>query len=121
MVAFLCSCDPGHAVVISNHSTDSKHVAVVLTNKRRFQALDSITIVDSPNRYQISVLKDVSTHSYSFILEKGTDAILQQGIGAPDLSDKIIINNNDTIALDNKDKVRIQKQGISTLIKVDLE
>lgn len=117
----LSSCDPGFAVVIQNKSGDVRHIEVLATNERKFDYLDSISIIDSPLRVNIPVLINRSKLSYSFPLEEGNEAVLQQGIGGPDLNERIVIDKTDTILLNKDKRVQIKKYGMSTSVKVELQ
>jgi hypothetical protein len=115
------SCDPGYAVIASNRSTGERKVEVVMTDNRRFQAIDSIFIIDSPSGFKVPIKKDKSRLSYFFTLKRGKDAILQQGIGAPDLTEKVIVQSSDTIYLNNDKRVNIKKDGRSTSVTVEIK
>jgi len=124
LLLLLSSCDPGFSVILSNQSSTSKNVKVIVTNKDKINYLDSIAIIDSlyiSERLMIAVSKDTNANSYSFILEKGKSAVLQQGIAGPDLTEKIITNFSDTISLSGDRRVIKERKGIGTLITVRLE
>ena len=123
LLFFLSSCDPGHVVILSNQSLKDKEIRVIVADKRKIILLDSIAIIDSenaPKRFMIAPLKDSTTNSYFFTLHKGKCAILQQGIGSPDLTEKIIVDHSDTILLTNDKRIIKKKEGISTSITVQL-
>ena len=120
----LSSCDPGYSVILSNQSLTDKNITVKVTNMNKIQYLDSIAIIDSVNgieRLMVRISKDTNANSYSFTLEKGKTAVLQQGIGGPDLSEKIIVDLRDTILLSGDRRVIQKREGISTLITVRLQ
>jgi hypothetical protein len=124
LLFILSSCDPGYVVVLSNQSLKDKDIRVIVADKRKIILLDSIAIIDSenaPKRFMLAPLKDATTNSYFFTLHKGKCAILQQGIGGPDLSEKIIIDHSDTILLSNYKRIIKKKQGLSTSITVKLD
>lgn len=117
----LMSCDPGYSVVAANRSSGERKIEVVMTDTRRFHALESIFIIESPQGVKVSIDKNVNRLSYSFILEKGKDAIIQQGIGAPDFTENIIVENKDTFFLKNDSRVNIKKEGISTSVTIEIK
>ena len=120
----LSSCDPGHVVILSNQSLEDKNIKVIVTDKHKIHYLDSIAIIDSVNalgRLMIAISKDSNANSYSFTLEKRKNAVLQQGIGGPDLTEKIIVDFTDTISLIKDKRITTKKEGISTAMTVRLE
>jgi hypothetical protein len=120
-VVLLTSCDPGFSVVMQNNSGVPKNIEVLPANKRKLDYVDSMDILDSSLRVKIPVVINRNKLSYSFMLEQGKKAILQQGIGGPDLDEIIVINKTDTILLKKDKRVIIKKHGISTSVKVELQ
>ena len=118
---FCSSCDPGYVVIFNNQSKMNINLEVCNDSSSRLNYIDSIRILDSLNPSEISTIavpKNIRENSYSFDLGKGKSAMLQQGIGAPKLKEKIIVDHKDTIALSNDKRVVKEKSGISTRINI---
>jgi hypothetical protein len=114
----LYSCDPGYIVVLDNKSQTDKYISVINVNQNKLLYTESIIITDTsgPDPFlnttpkQGVTIEKTSSASYSFVLEKGREAILQNGLGGPDLREKIIVDRGDTISL-TKDKRSVIKRG----------
>ena len=119
----LYSCDPGYMVVLDNKSQTDKHISVINVDQNKLLYTESIIITDTsgPDPFlntapkQGVTIEKTSSVSYSFVLEKGREAILQDGLGGPDLREKIIVDHGDTISL-TKDKRSVIKRGLCTLL-----
>ena len=98
-------CLQNHVFFITNHSSKDAYVEV-FTVSEKLRKIDSVEIIHdmSPN-YRVRINKNEDLNSYSFILLKGHDAIIQNGTGTLDLSGKIVINKSDTIMLRNSNRV----------------
>jgi hypothetical protein len=127
LLEMLGSCDPGFMVVLTNKSSNDKAVKVIDENKERVQFMDSISIADTGRGFfsnttlrQPRAVKKTSENSYSFILEKGKEALLQNGIGGPDLNQKIIVNLNDTIFLNQDKRSVIKRKFMYTSVRVSV-
>ena len=117
----LLACDPGHTVILRNDTKEERKIEVVLADERKLSALDSIDIVDSLKRNTISITKDARRRSYSISLEPGKVAVLQQGIGSPDLTERVIVDNLDTIELGKDKRVNFKKEGVSTTVTIEIK
>ena len=127
LLGLLASCDPGFMVVLTNKSSNDKYVEVIDVNKERVQFMDSIFVADTSRGFfsnqtarQPRIVKKTSENSYSFTLEKGKEALLQNGIGGPDLNQKIIVDINDTIFLNNDKRSVIKRKFMSTSVRVSV-
>jgi hypothetical protein len=114
-------------VVLTNKSSNDKYVKVIDVNKERVQFMDSIFVADTSIGFfsnqtvrQPRTIKKTSENSYSFTLEKGKEALLQNGIGGPDLNQKIIVDFNDTIFLKNDKRSVIKRKFMSTSVRVSV-
>lgn len=119
---FCSSCDPGYVVILNNQSKNIISIEVSGNDSIRLNYKDSIRITDNINPTEINTIaikKNTSRDSYSFDLGKGKSVILQQGIGAPKLKEKIIVDHKDTIVLNNDRRVVREKNGISTQININ--
>jgi hypothetical protein len=121
LLSLLYSCDPGYAVVLQNNSTKDRNIKVITTDGYKFTYRDSVSILDSIKRIEIPAFKNSNELSYTFTLESGKEAVLQQGIGGPDLTEKVVIENADTIHLDSDKRVHTKKYGMSTAVRVTIE
>lgn len=123
LLFLLSSCDPGYVVILRNQSIKDKNITVI--NDRRAQSTDSIALTGSLDKQgvaKITVFKDTNKNSYSFLLGKGKNAVLYQGIGGPDLSEKLVIDSSDTLALNGDKRVIITRQGMrGTTVDIKLE
>ena len=119
----LISCDPGYAVKIENYSASSKNILVITppTDTLTLKYKDSIHIIYQDSGYKIALQKDFNNHSYTFVLDKNKTAILNQGIGFPDLNQTLVINSNDTIHLKDKKRVNIKRSFMSTSIIIQIK
>ena len=114
----LSSCDPGYSVNLINQTDGDRNIKVIVTNEYKIKLMDSILIYEPPFPIvSVKIFKDLKQMSYTFILEKGKTAILQRGIGGPDLTEKIIIENTDTINMKSDKRVKIKKQNVFRYFK----
>ena len=128
---FLISCDPGFAVVLSNNSNTTRVRKIIETNKYKVARIDSIRMADSSKNTFFErdipiatpvIAKDTTANTYSFILEKGKKALIQHGMGGPDMSQKIIVATADTIAIQKKEsRVKIKRRLMSTSVHITVE
>jgi len=125
----LYSCDPGYIVILSNKSPTDRHISVINVNQNRLLYTDSIFVTDTSvldpflntASKQATKIEKTSSDSYSFVLEKGKEAILQNGLGGPDLREKIIVDRGDTILM-KKDKRSVMKRKfMSTSVRVTIQ
>lgn len=124
LLLILSSCDPGYVVILNNQSSKDKSIKVLLVNATKLEYMDSIPLIDSLGtleKLKIPVCKASNSNSYTFILSKGKRAVLQQGIGGPDLREKVIVDLSDTILLNNDIRVKKEKHGISTSVTIMLQ
>ncbi|HRN56801.1 MAG TPA: hypothetical protein PLL71_10135 [Agriterribacter sp.] len=124
LLLIFSSCDPGYVVVLSNQSSKDKSIEVVLNKATNLKYKDSIPSIDSLGSFEklkIPVSKDTKSNSYTFTLDKGKKAVLQQGIGRPDLDEKVIVDLTDTILLNIDTRIKIERHGISTSMAILLE
>jgi len=125
----LTSCDPGFAVVLNNNSNKERNVTVSRVSKHELLEKDSIAISDTSqldvlatrNRQKILVAKDTLHNSYSFVLGSGKRALLDRDIGGPDIRQKIIIDQHDTIALRRDKRTKIHRQFMYTLVSTTIQ
>jgi len=125
------SCDPGFSVVLSNNSQADKNITVLVNDKYPFRLRDSVLITDTLVSFfepYKSHVTNIVTHpsqagnAYSFQLEKGKKVLLQNGIGGPDLSQRIVVNNTDSISLSKKEKrVLIKRKFMYTTVNIKVE
>ena len=127
LLELLASCDPGFMVILTNKSSNDKYVKIIDVNKERVQFMDSISVADTSVGFfsnqtvrQARTVKKTSENSYTFTLEKGKEALLQNGIGRPDLNQKIIVDLNDTIFLNNDKRSVIKRKFMSTSVRVSV-
>lgn len=122
----LASCDAGFSVIISNKSYNDRQIKIVEMNKYGLQFIDSMLVSDTSDRYFSSNkiesrTKDTSNNSYSFVLEKGKQALLQSGIGSPDSTQQVIIDYNDTILLKKDKRCVIKRKPWSTSVVITVD
>ena len=121
LLVTLSSCDPGFSVVLSNKSMKERNIKVITVNEQKLTYLDSISIVDSRAQFKIPVLRNKNERSYAFALQPGKEAILQGGIGGPDLREKVIVDGTDTILLKGDKRVHIKKHWLGTAVTIMIE
>lgn len=124
LLLIFSSCDPGYVVILNNQSSKDKSIKVILNNVTKLKHIDSIPFIDSSDTFEklkIPVLKDTNSNSYTFTLDKGKKAVLQQGIGGPDLDEKIIVDLFDTILLKTDKRVIKEKHGMSKSVTIFLQ
>jgi len=129
LAEMLCSCDPGYSVILTNRSQVDRDVKVTAVNKDQLHLIDSISVADTSGEGFFSnmtakqrlAVKKTSNDSYSFVLAGGKEALLQSGIGGPDLNQNIIIDINDTILLRHDRRSVIKRKFMYTSVKVILE
>jgi len=69
-----------------------------------------------------NVVNNGRSSSYSFTLEKGKQVWLQHGTGFPDRSQKIVVNDSNTILLRKKEKrVAVKRSFMSTAVNIKVE
>ena len=122
----LVSCDPGFAVILNNNSDKDKNVTVSKVPRQELLDKDSIAIADTSQmdfysgnikRQNIFLSKkDTLNNSYSFVLGKGKRALIQGGMGWPDLNQKIIVDKFDTISLKQDKRTVIRKKVMYTSV-----
>ena len=127
----LISCDPGFSVVLSNNSNTTRTVKIVETNRNKVARTDSIPMANnSKNSFfergtagMIPVIsKDTTANTYLFVLEKGKKALIQFGMGGPDMSQKIVVANADTISIHKKEpRVKIKRRLLSTSVHINVD
>ena len=127
-ILFLTSCDPGFGIVLTNESNRIRQVKVVKAKKNKLRYTDSIAIFYNSGQYfygdsllkKTLIIKDTSENLYSFHLDKGNKALLEADVGFPNMSQKIIVDNIDTIFLKTDKRVKIKKKGFSTEVTVTI-
>ena len=137
LLIFICaisfsSCDPGYAVILYNRSNEAKQFQVIKPSyyeKSVMHINDSLLIKDISEskddsrlkKEMILIVKDTINNSFSFTLEKNKSTIVEKGIGWPDVKQKIIINNRDTILLNNDKRVTIKKKLTYSNINISVD
>jgi hypothetical protein len=127
----LTSCDPGFAVILNNNSDKERNVTVNNISRQELSNKDSMVIADTSSldffsdkikRQKILLAsKDTVNNSYSFTLEKGKRALLQGGVGWPNFSQIIVIDNQDTILLRKDKRTLTRKKFMYTLVSTTIE
>ncbi len=127
----LISCDPGFAVILNNNSAKERYVTVSKVPRQELASRDSMTIGDTSHldffsdktKRQNIVLtrKDTLNNSYSFVLGKGKRALLQGGMGGPDLNQKLEIDNYDTISLKQDKRTIMHKKFMYTFVSTTIQ
>ena len=117
----LLSCDPGYVVLISNRSNKEKSIKVIVSHANKVRSRDSIAIITHQKRVNFPVTKNEVEPSYFFLLGKGKEAIIDQGIGGPDFRERIVVDNEDTIALRNSRRVMIKRRWMSTSVEITID
>ena len=113
---FIEGCDPGYAFIVSNKTANTISIQIIDPN-RSLEHRDSIMVYDtlisefSGNniKRKAPVNKDNFNNSYSFMLSKYEDALVEYGIGSLRLNQKIIIDEKDTLLLE--DQPRLTRAG----------
>lgn len=124
----LCSCDPGYSVILSNKSQTARHIKVIDVNENKVLSTDSISVADTSDQEfftaaapkEIVKVEKTSSDSYTFILEKGKEALLQNGIGGPNLNEKIIVEESDTFWLNKDKRSVIKRKFMYTSVRVTI-
>ena len=124
----LYSCDPGYNVILSNKSQTARHIKVIDVNENKVLSTDSISVADTSDQEfftgatpkEIVNVEKTSSDSYTFILEKGKEALLQNGIGGPNLNEKIIVEESDTIWLNKDKRSVIKRKFMYTSVRVTI-
>ena len=114
----LGACCAGHSLVLDNNSGQDQQVTVLErpTGYCARKGVVSITAADEKkfikkNTQNIDfTLIDSSLHAYAFILPKGKKALLQNGIGFPDMDQVLILNHSDTISLRSDRRVTVNQR-----------
>ena len=128
LILFCClllvfsSCSPVYSIVLNNQSAIEKNIKVMVTDRKKLYNTDSVLISRLGKDRTIPLVKDSDNLSFSFLLQKGDDAIIQQGSGGPDMKEKIVIDNTDTIHLQQPDsRVTITKKSLSTSVVINIK
>lgn len=117
----IASCDPGFSLVLRNRLPVDKQVRVFVNDKNKFNYIDSIPITDSFSNIKIPVEKSPTDFSYSFVLQKGKEAVIQSGLGGPDWTQKMVIGNRDTLVLKTDKRVQVSRKHWSTHVLIELK
>lgn len=113
-LSFLYSCEPYYDVVLTNNSGKTRCVKFIGSDEYKIEKSDSITIAESPSSLnspekRVSkeiLIKDMINHSFTFYLDSGQSARLQSGIGFPDMNQRVVIDNSDTILLKTDRRIK---------------
>jgi hypothetical protein len=114
----LTACDPFHSLVVSNDSKQDKSIQIVMPDEvyNSFGLRDSLLFESNEKKGNVQtktvkrpVTKDSLTKSYSFVLPSQQNAIIEFGLGARPIKQKIIIDNTDTVIVKPNSK-RIKKK-----------
>lgn len=127
IVSSLISCDPGFSIVVSNNSNAGKKVKVINSDKYFLPDSNFLEIsnllkgdfyVSGSENARIPLLaKDTIEYSYSFFLDSGKTALLKAGTGGPDLSQRIITMDYDTIYFRKDQRVQLKKKFLFSTLK----
>ena len=128
VLEMLCSCDPGYSVILSNKSQTARRIKVIDVNANKVLSTDSISVADTSDQEfftgatpkEFVNVEKTSSDSYAFILEKGKEALLQNGIGGPNLNEKIIVEESDTIWLNKDKRSVIKRKFMYTSVRVTI-
>ncbi len=117
IIIIFCSCCAGHSVTLSNNSDKDRIVKIIEDgySTRPFKNYVETNDITRKNfsrkkAERIQFTSDSVGSSYSFLLGKGQKALIQSGLGFPDMNQKIVINNSDTISLRHDRRIKVKKR-----------
>ncbi|MFT3679374.1 MAG: hypothetical protein QM791_03825 [Ferruginibacter sp.] len=127
LLSFIYSCDPGYSIILSNNANEKQEVKVI--GKYHTLINDSVKTTDisgssffsEKNKFtNIPITgKDTTENSYTFFLDQGQRALIGYGMGVPNMKQKMIIVNNDTIDFRKDNRVTRKQEFLSTTLLVD--
>jgi hypothetical protein len=121
----MAACDPGFGVHLTNNSPADVRVQVIETRKEIFARLIPLMAAGNQGPYRDTVWSTIdSTGSgfvFGFVLKQGLGAILQRGIGGPNMQQKIVINEADTINLMTDKRVKRKRRWVSTFVSITVQ
>ena len=131
LIGFLLmqSCCAYHTVTLKNNSGNDRLVTLRGHRYDYYVAKDYFWLTDLSSRKKKSktgqklqsVTIDSMSCTYSFILPGNTKLIVQHGIGFPDLEQQVIVDNNDTIRLNNDPRAKLKYRRLDYFFAVTVD